>query len=101
MIEVKLYATLRSLVGSKSVIIQRDAGTVGVVLEELTEVYPDLRGAIFDEPEVVRPFVAIMVNGRDIRHLNGLDTVIDKDATVDIFPPIAGGSCSCKRNSLV
>lgn len=98
MIEVKLYATLRSLVGSKSVMFQNNADTVGVVLEELIQKYPDLDGAIFAEPDVVRPFVAIMVNGRDIRHLNGLETMIHSNDTVDIFPPIAGGSAPCTRN---
>jgi molybdopterin synthase sulfur carrier subunit len=35
--------------------------------------------------------VIIMVNGRDYRHLQGLDTPLHPDDTVTLFPPIAGG----------
>ena len=59
MIEVKLYATLRSLVGSKSVMFQNNADTVGVVLEELIQKFPDLDGAIFAEPDVVLSLIHI------------------------------------------
>ncbi|SVD26471.1 uncharacterized protein METZ01_LOCUS379325, partial [marine metagenome] len=38
-----------------------------------------------------RPYVAVMVNGRDIRHTGGLETPLEPDAELDIFPPVAGG----------
>ncbi|MDA0351123.1 MAG: MoaD/ThiS family protein [Chloroflexi bacterium] len=97
MIEAKLYATLRALAGSKSVALERQPETVGAALEELIDRFPDLRPGLLAEDGAVRPFVAVMLNGRDIRHLGGLDTPIEGDATLDIFPPVAGGSGSGGR----
>ena len=36
-------------------------------------------------------FTKVFVDGREMRHLQGLDTTIPIDATVDVFPPAAGG----------
>ena len=33
----------------------------------------------------------VFIDGREIRNLQGLDTPVAADATVDIFPPTAGG----------
>ena len=92
MIEARLYATLRAIAGGKSVTFERQPDTVGAALEELSTRFPDLRPGLLDEDGAVRPFVAVMVDGRDIRHLQGLDTPLEEDATLDIFPPVAGGS---------
>jgi len=35
--------------------------------------------------------VMVLVNGTHIAHLQGLDTPLSEDSTVDIFPPVAGG----------
>jgi molybdopterin converting factor small subunit len=35
--------------------------------------------------------VNVYVNGEDARYLQGLDTTIARDATVDLLPAIAGG----------
>lgn len=91
MIEAKLYATLRAIAGSKTVTLERQPDTVGAALEELSDRFPDLRAGLLDEDGAVRPFVAVMVDGRDIRHLDGLTTAIEDGVTLDIFPPVAGG----------
>ena len=92
MIEAKLYATLRALAdGNKSIEIE-GGPTVGATLDQLVALYPELRGGLFDEDGAVRSYVAVMVNGRDIRHLGGLDSPVEDGATLDIFPPVAGGA---------
>ena len=94
MVEVKFYATLRELIdGNKSVSVE-GAVTVSGLLENLIERYPNLQGGIFDEDGNIRSFVAVMVNGRDIRHLEGIETALQGGDTLDIFPPVAGGSQS-------
>lgn len=92
MIEAKLYATFRAIAdGNKSVEIE-GASTVRDALDQLVVLYPGLREVFFDDEGAVRSYVAVMVNGRDIRHLDGLDSVIEDGATLDIFPPVAGGA---------
>lgn len=89
--EVRLYATLRPIVGGRSVEVLDHCATIGEVLSELSARYPELAPHLLGDDGTVRPYVAVMVNGRDIRHLSGLDTPVDADSGIDIFPPVAGG----------
>ncbi len=90
--EIRFYATLRPLVGGRSVQLNNPPATVGAVVQQLIENHPGLDGKLLDEAGAVRRFVAIMLNGRDIRHLNGLETPIPPNSDMDIFPPVAGGA---------
>lgn len=65
--------------------------TVGEALDELVERFPDLGPRLLTDDGAVRPFVAVMVDGRDIRHLDALATPLSVNAELDIFPPVAGG----------
>ncbi len=89
--EVRLYATLRTIAGARSVTLDADCATVGDVLAQLVERHPSLGEYLFDGEGGVRPFVAIMVGGRDVRHLRGMETPVAPDSQLDIFPPVAGG----------
>ncbi|MDP6606864.1 MAG: MoaD/ThiS family protein [Dehalococcoidia bacterium] len=89
--EVRLYATLRPIVGGRSVKVLDRCETIGDVLAELSAGYPELAPHLVGDDGAVRQYVAVMVNGRDIRHLGGLDTPVDADSGIDIFPPVAGG----------
>ncbi|MBN2122947.1 MAG: MoaD/ThiS family protein [Deltaproteobacteria bacterium] len=37
------------------------------------------------------PRIRIMVNGRDMQFVKGLDTVLQDGDTVHLFPPVSGG----------
>ena len=93
--EVRLYATLREIAGERQLTLESGCGTVGEALDELIARFPGLAGALFEDEarQTVRQHVAIMVGGRDIRHLDGLDSPLAEDSELDVFPPIAGG-CS-------
>ncbi len=88
---IRFYATLRPLVGGRSVDLSDPPETIGGLLDRLADDYDGLRNQLFDEDGAVRRFVAIMVDGRDIRHLDGLQSRIRPDSELDIFPPVAGG----------
>lgn len=90
--EIRFYATLRPLVGGRTVQLPEPPPTVGAVLHHLIEEHPGLDGKLLDESGAVRRFVAVMLNGRDIRHLDGLETAVAADSEMDIFPPVAGGA---------
>ena len=90
--EVRLYATLRTIAGARSVTLGADCATVGDVLARLVERHPSLDEYLFDGEGGVGPFVAIMVDDRDVRHLRGVETPVTPDSQLDIFPPVAGGS---------
>ena len=90
-IEVRLYATLRAITGQRSVAVSESCGSVRELVADLVARWPDLGERLY-EGDALRPYVAVMVDGRDVRHLDGLDTVLDEDSELDIFPPVAGGS---------
>lgn len=95
--EIRFYATLRPLVGGRIVQLSNPPATVGAVVDQLIENHPGLDGKLLDEAGAVRRFVAIMLNGRDIRHLDGLETQIPPNSDMDIFPPVAGGAGGARR----
>lgn len=89
-IELKLFATLRETVGQKSVSRQIDEeSTVGDVLRELVSEYPDLE--IFDDSGELYGHVNVLINGRNVQHVDGLDTALSEDDTIGVFPPVEGG----------
>ncbi len=90
--EIRFYATLRPLVGGRSVQLDGSPPTVGAVIDRLIADHPALEERLIDESGQVRRFVAVMLNGRDIRHLEGLETAIPPNSDMDIFPPVAGGA---------
>ena len=87
---MKVFATLRSLVGAKEVEVDA-TGTVGNVLEKLTGEYPALKERILDDDGNLQSYMNILINGRSIRFLDGLDTPIKEDDQFAIFPPVGGG----------
>ena len=90
---VRLYATLRPRVGGQGVLdVPWSPGdTVADVIRELVRRKPALQGHILNDEGHLLPHVNVFLNGRDIRHLKGLETRVDGDAELFIFPPVAGG----------
>ena len=87
---VRVFGTLRPLVGAKEVEVEA-ADTVGALLREITAQYPTLRERVFDEQDNLRTSVHLLINGRSIRFLNGLHTVIRESDEIALFPPVGGG----------
>jgi len=90
--QVRLYATLRDSTGGGRVDLPDTCDTVGEALDVLIERFPGLAPLILTAPRELRPMIAVMVDGRDIRHLDGLTTPLTEASAIDIFPPVAGGA---------
>ena len=91
--QVRLYATLRQIIGTKIVEIPVNTEkTIGDILRSLVRQYPDLDESIWYPDGSLAGHVAVILNGRDIRHLEGVDTPITDDGILDVFPPVGGGS---------
>lgn len=90
-LHLKFFATFREAVGSK--LIERevdDGATVGEVLQGLEADYEGLDGQLLEDGEL-RPQINVLKNGREVLHLDGVDTTLDPDDTLSVFPPVAGG----------
>ncbi len=90
--QVKLYASLRVAAGTKMMDIEVGPGTtIREVLSEVTQRYPVLVKFIWKEQGELSELAHVFINGENIRHLAGLDSVLKPDDHVDIFPPLVGG----------
>lgn len=90
--QVKVYATLRPIVGGALVPAETGPGqTVHELVDEMVARWPDLRPEMVDEQGKLLPRIQIFVNGRSIAFGDGLATVIPVDANIAIFPPVGGG----------
>ena len=90
---VDFYATLRQIVGTKTVDFPLpDGSTIGHLLEEVFIRYPAMRSELLDDEGQLHGHVHVLVNGRDVPYLeNTLNTVIYIDDTISIFPAVGGG----------
>lgn len=87
-LELRFFATFREAVGQKTLTPEYPEGTtVGDVLTDLAEEY-DMN--LFEDGDL-RAQLSIMKNGKDIVHLDGLDTPLDEEDVLSVFPPVAGG----------
>ena len=88
MAHVKLYGGLRQLNATPRVDIQ--GATVREILDALTRDNARLRAALFHE-NALAEHVRITRNGHDIRHAQNLETALNENDELAIFPPVAGG----------
>jgi sulfur-carrier protein len=91
--EVSFFATLRQVVGAKTVEFDLPSGaTVRELLAEMIRCYPGLQQELVDEQGELYQHVHIFVNSRDSIFLdNGLDTKIPENAKIGVFPAVGGG----------
>ena len=91
--QVHYFATLRSIVGGKTVEFETDRDlTVQEALDVMIARFPKLRGELLDETGKMHGHVHFFVNGRDAQFLeNGVETRLKPDDVVNVFPAVGGG----------
>jgi molybdopterin synthase sulfur carrier subunit len=88
----KIFATLRQLVGEKEMEVGLEGSdTVGTVVARLVADYPVLGEHILDDEGNFEAYINVFVNGRSMKFLEGLNTSLNEDDVLAIFPPVAGG----------
>ena len=91
-VEVKLFANFRDKAGDSKTHLE--ASTAGELLEKLVRKYDALEGMVLEEGEPdpeLKNGVSVLLNGRNIRFLDGVSTKFESGDSVAIFPPIGGG----------
>lgn len=89
-LSLKFFANFREAVGEKTITREfPDGATAGEVLVALEEEFPELD---LIEDGDLRPQINVLRNGRGVVHMDGVETILEADDTLSIFPPVAGGS---------
>jgi sulfur-carrier protein len=88
--KVKFFAFIRDYTGSKEISTE-SCPTLREFLDKLCSRYGmRFREKIFAGDRLSEDII-IMVNGRHIEHLNGMDTHLEENDEISIFPRVAGG----------
>ena len=90
-VKVKLFASFQEMAGTEQV--EMEVSNVGEILHQLADRFPRLESEMFTSPsrDKLRSKVKVMVNGRNIEFIDGLNTKVESGDRVAVFPPIAGG----------
>ncbi|HZY41944.1 MAG TPA: ubiquitin-like small modifier protein 1 [Anaerolineae bacterium] len=91
--KVNFFATYRPIVGGKTVEFDVNHGiTVNQLVDAIITRFPAMQREMLDANGQLYSHVHIFVNGRDACYLeNKLETVIQTDDVLNIFPPVGGG----------
>ncbi|MBE0525644.1 MoaD family protein [Candidatus Thorarchaeota archaeon] len=91
-VSVKFYAHLRDLVDRKSKIEFdfKEGATISHLLDELF-LDSKIKKHLSDEHGHLNSDITILRNGREIKFLNGIETLLESGDEISIFPLVAGG----------
>ena len=78
------------MIGKESLEIE-NVNSVRELIEYLIEMFGIKIREILMEGDKSKEFVKILVNGKDIRALKGMETELKDGDIISIFPPVAGG----------
>lgn len=88
---VKVFISSTLLEDASSKKLSLEAETVSDILTRLLEIIGDkLRNKIY-EGEDLSPRIVILVNNRNVRFINGLNTKVNDGDVIALLPAIAGG----------
>ena len=90
--QVAIFGSLREVAGVSMIDVPSEkGGSVRDVLDGAFRHCPELRESVLDEEGQLRDFVSVLLGGRNIQLLQGLETPIGEAGRVAIFPAVAGG----------
>jgi len=91
MAKIMIPTPLRPYAGNQDAVTLA-GGTVGELLERLTQDHAELRRHLYTNEGKLRSFVNVYVNDEDIRYLGKESTPVGEKDVISIVPSIAGGT---------
>ena len=93
MIKVKFFATIRLVTGVSNIDIDITSPvTVFQLIEIASKILKkDLKSELLENDREIKHGTIILLNGKNILHIDKLNTLIKDNDTVSIFPPAGGG----------
>jgi molybdopterin synthase sulfur carrier subunit len=93
-VKVRTILTIKKILGTGEIELSvPEKSTLQELVTKLVNNFGDELASLLLESETrkVLPHIRLMVNGRDIAFLNGMDTVLQPGDEVLILPPVSGG----------
>ncbi len=91
MAKVIVPAALRRRMNTPVPEVEVSADTVGEALKQLTDKYPELGSALFQNNGQIRPALRIFIGERMVDPDSTLDESVGDREEILLLPPIAGG----------
>lgn len=91
MVKIKFLTRIKDITGNKE--LEMDyVGEISGLVDLLINKYGDVfQEALLNKKGEFRDYIKILINGEDVRNINGLDSTIVKEDEIVIFQTIAGG----------
>jgi molybdopterin synthase sulfur carrier subunit len=89
---VKLFATYRQIIGRKTLEVEPPVDILDLLTSLSDEYGGELRAWLLSsDGSDIGPNAIILVNGRNVLHMNGARTTVGEGDIVSLFPLVAGG----------
>lgn len=87
---IRIPTPLRQFTGGNAE-VPVSGDTVNAALSDLATRHPDLRKHLYSDTGELRAFVNVFLGQDDVRHLQGVNTVLKENDQLRIVPSVAGG----------
>ena len=96
MITVKVHTilTLKKIIGrGETEISLPEESDLKALLSHIVDIWGDRLSSQIYEPgtETILPHIRLMINGRDVAFLNGMETILHDGDELLMLPPASGG----------
>ena len=92
LVKVRFFGVFREFLNKETVVLNLKENTVKDVIYELArQTDPKILERILNEKGEVRSEIIILVKGRNIQNFKGLETKVEENDVVYIFPIATGG----------
>ncbi len=89
-VEVRIPVAFKRFVDRKN-FIECKPGTVFEILKEIGSKHPEFTKKIFDDKGNIKVYIDLLVDGQNIRNLQGIDTMVRDGQKITLFLAVAGG----------
>ncbi len=87
---IRFFASFRDVTGMRELNWNAPVSTLDALIDRLCSQYGDAFQSILLKDGTLAPWIIILVNGQDYRHIQH-PILLRADDTVCFFPPVAGG----------
>ena len=90
-VNVKYFANIKDVTKVKEEFMEfEDGSTIKHLLDEIFKKY-ELKKIILDENNEINSYINVLKNGRNIKYIDGKNTLLSDSDVIAFFPPVAGG----------